>query len=582
MDNRQLLSKKIAYPLFALAGFLFVLICIAEHDLAESGNILWNFAYTSKLLIISIFAGGILGAAICFAVYFICAGGPAKFRKQSDHYEKTRKPEALNFEFSYRFGEKQVMLCSFVLSVLSWFPAYLAYYPGICAYDTPVQLGQVMDGYMIDHHPIAHTLLLKLAIYIGQALWESVNAGMGLYTFFQLAFLAFGFAYAVGTIRKYNNSFVCLCIVQFCVMFYPFNAYMSVSTTKDTVFTGFFLIMMSAFMRLLLEGRDTFGIKCTDVVFFISMMGSILFRNNCKYAIMVLLPFMLITAVVSCKRKKNGRLFIRLFLNVVLSFIVGSIALTAIFNLTDAQQGDRREMLSMPIQQFARCMLYHGGVGMLPEDDGTMDEESKGLINDFLLDEGYREYEPGFADPVKRHTNTYVARYRSGDFIGTYLKLLGNYPGDFINAALALDAGYLYPGDESHAYVNEEEGHRGRGYIQTYWSESDLTPRGLTKDSKFEGLHKLMEDWADRNAYLDILLLKYIFVPGTFLWLFVLLSGILLIKKKYRLLLPIMMAFGYYATLLLGPTVQLRYIFPLMAVLPFMALLSFVKGKDFL
>lgn len=573
MGERQLLSKKIAYPIFALAGFMFIFICKAEHDLAAGGNILWDFAYTSKLLMISVLFGGILGTAICYAVYLICSGRLIKL--------KTKNFGTLNDRLSCLPGEKRVILFSFILSLLAWLPAYLAYYPGICAYDTPVQLGQVMDGYMIDHHPIAHTLLLKLAINIGQNIWGSVNAGMGIYTFFQMAFLAFGFAYAISTLKRFNVSFIWLCIVQLCVMFYPFNVYMSVSTTKDTVFTGFFLMMMSSFMRLLIEGRDAFGIKWTDLILFISSVGAILFRNNCRYAIIVLLPFMLCTTAVSLKRKENSKLFARLSLNIVLSFIVGSIVLTALFNLTDAEQGDRREMLSMPIQQFARCMLYHGGVGMLPEDDGTMDEESGSLINDFLLDEGYREYEPGFADPVKSHTNTYVARYRSGEFIGTYLKLLGNYPGDFINAALALDAGYLYPGDESHAYVNEEEGHRGRGYIQTYWFENDLTPRGLTKDSKLESLHELMEDWADRNAYLDIPLLKYIFVPGTFLWLFVLLAGTLLIRKKYRLLLPIMMVFGYYATLLLGPTVQLRYIFPLMAVLPFMALLSLVKGNDF-
>ncbi len=124
------------------------------------------------------------------------------------------------------------------------------------------------------------------------------------------------------------------------------------------------------------------------------------------------------------------------------------------------------------------------------------------------------------------------------------------------------------------------EGQSGRGYIQTYWSEADLTPRGLTKASKLEGLHELLEAWADGNAYLDIPVLKYIFVPGTFLWLYVLLAGILLINRKYRLLLPVMLVFGYYATLLLGPTVQLRYIFPLMAALPFIALLSLMKGKN--
>ena len=77
-------------------------------------------------------------------------------------------------------------------------------------------------------------------------------------------------------------------------------------------------------------------------------------------------------------------------------------------------------------------MIYHGGVSVLAEDDNTMDAADKALINDFILDEAYRDYDPGIADPVKRHTNTYVARYRSGEFIRVYLHLLTQYPGDMI------------------------------------------------------------------------------------------------------------------------------------------------------
>ena len=142
-------------------------------------------------------------------------------------------------------------------------------------------------------------------------------------------------------------------------------------------------------------------------------------------------------------------------------------------------------MLSMPIQQLARCMLFHGGVGELEQDDGTMDEASKALINDFLLDEGYRFYRPEISDPVKNHTNTYVVRYRSAEFVGTYLRLLGMYPGDLINAAYAVNAGYFYLGDVTHAVVNQNGRDRGLGYVQTRWVEDELNPRGIYKDSKW-------------------------------------------------------------------------------------------------
>jgi len=37
-------------------------------------------------------------------------------------------------------------------------------------------------------------------------------------------------------------------------------------------------------------------------------------------------------------------------------------------------------------------------------------------------------------------------------------------------------------------------------------------------------------------------------------------------------LLPFTWILGYFGTLILGPTVQLRYLYPLMVVLPFMLL----------
>ena len=112
------------------------------------------------------------------------------------------------------------------------------------------------------------------------------------------------------------------------------------------------------------------------------------------------------------------------------AFLLGNLILSALFWATKAQQGDKREMLSMPIQQLARCMLYHGGAGALSEDDNTMGEGDKALINDFLLDQGYLSYNPSISDPVKSHTNTYVVRYRTLEFAQTYFRLLVQYPGD--------------------------------------------------------------------------------------------------------------------------------------------------------
>lgn len=301
-------------------------------------------------------------------------------------------------------------------------------------------------------------------------------------------------------------------------------------------------------------------------MFFCSTVGMMLFRANGRYTFLVFLAFLALAALP--RRKGRGR-FLGMLLWAVAGFLAGNILLTALFHLTDAGPGDKREMLSMPIQQLARCMVYHGGAGALPEDDNTMDEADKALIRDFILDEGYKEYNPAISDPVKRHTNTYVVRYRLRDFVSAYLHLLAEYPGDFVNAALAVDAGYLYPGDVSHAYVNVAPETRGMGYVQTRWNEEVFANYGIYKDSKWEWLHEHMENWADKNGYLNIPALRYLFMPGIWIWLYLTLFGWLMLRRAFDRCLPMALILGYYITLLLGPTVQLRYIYPVMLAFPF-------------
>ncbi|MBQ4536049.1 MAG: hypothetical protein II994_00360 [Lachnospiraceae bacterium] len=563
MNQGGLLKKKIAYPLFVVIGFLLVFVWKAESDLAERGNILWTGSYTWGLLALSLVLGGVLGVLVCSLVYRLAGKKTAVC--------VTGKCAA----WVTALSDRKTFLLALAGILLSWLPTYLAYYPSICSYDTPIQLGQVFEGYYIDHHPIAHTLILRVFINLGRNVFGSAGTGMAFYGAFQMTLLAISFAFGIRMVhsRKLGVKWEILLLLY--SMFYPFHWYMAVSSTKDTVFSSFFVILMVALADLLWEGRNDFKIKSMDGVLFFSTIGMILFRNNGKYAMMVLLVLLI---PVLLKGNGSRKLWMRLGFNLLLAFVVGNLLLSGIFKATGAEQGDRREMLSLPIQQFSRCMIYHGGVGVLPEDDNTLDESSKQLINDFILNEGYRDYDPHISDPVKRAANTYAAKHQAKNFVTTYLKLLAEYPGDFINAGLAVNAGYLYPNDVSHAYINVEEGKQGRGYIQTYWLEEELNDRGIYKDSKWPGLYGMLEKWADENGYLKLPLLKYLFVPGTYFWAYLIFAAVLLVLKRYRMLLPLSLVLGYYITLFLGPTVQLRYLYPVMIVLPFMMVLS-KKGK---
>lgn len=563
---------------FVLLGFLFVFFQKAEGDLARHGNIIWDAGYWFRILLISLAAGTLLGCA---------AGEAARFaagRRKPQGVPGDSMGEPLCAGAEGGRSRKWVLpgwafALVFLLLVFSRMPAYLAYYPAICSYDMDVQTGQIVDQAYNDHHPIAHTLLIRAAMDAGKALFGEVNTGIAAYSFLQILFLAAAFAYGSFLLNRRRAHPIVQILVLLYGMFYPFHWYMCVTVIKDTVFSGFFLLQVLSLYGILEQNRDAWRPGGLDVLFFVSAVGVMLFRNNGKYAMLIFLFFCLLAV---WRDGAHRRLQGRIFANALLAFAVGNLCAGLLFQATKAGQGDRREMLSLPIQQFARCMLYHGGAGLLAEDDNAMPEEDKALIRDFLLSESYLEYRPDIADPVKRHTNTYVARYRSGDFLRTYLRLFAAYPGDYINAALAVNAGYLAVGDVSHAWINANGGEKGLGYVQTRWVEGVLRDRGIYKDSKWKSLYDALEAWADANEYLNLPILKYLFVPGVYLWLYLWLAAVLLSQKKHRMLLPLSLAFGYYATLFLGPAVQLRYLYPLMVALPFAAALAHNGnlGKD--
>lgn len=560
MKQSELLSKKIGYPLMGIIGFLFVFFWKTEKNLAEWGNILWTAQYTWTTLALSLVLGAAIGCAFAFLFYRIAARTPSQRSIWQKGSERIRA-----------LGNWQVFGISLGLIILCWLPAYLAYYPGICAYDAPVQTGQVVENFYFDHHPIAHTLLLGGAMNLGQNVLGNTNAGIAVYTACQMLFLACAMSYGMKLLHQYGVKVRWQLLVLLGCAVYPFNWYMGVSMTKDTVFSGFLLLQIAAMVAIMLENVQSLRIGSREILLFISTVGMILFRNNGKYAMLVLLVFLLL---MLWRGRKARKLWGRLLLTLSLAFLVGNMGLSVLFSATKAEQGDRREMLSMPIQQLARCMVYHGGAGVLPEDDNTMEAVDRALINDFILNEAYKEYDPHIADPVKRHTNTYVARYRAKEFVGTYFNLLTRYPGDFVNAVLEVNAGFLYPEDTSHASINETDAFRGMGYVQTRWEEETLNSRGIYKDTKWKWLFEKLEQWADDNAYLNMPVLKYLFVPGVFLWYYLLLLGFLMIKRRFRMCLPISLVAGYYLTMFLGPTVQLRYVYPVMIVLPFLVLLS--------
>lgn len=119
-----------------------------------------------------------------------------------------------------------------------------------------------------------------------------MNAGMALYTALQMLLLAGSMSYGVLVLHRRQVAAGWQLVMLLLGMFFPFHWYMSVSMTKDTVFSAFLLLQLISLTELLLEDRREWRPGVRDLLFFIGTVGMILFRNNGKYAMIVLLAFL--------------------------------------------------------------------------------------------------------------------------------------------------------------------------------------------------------------------------------------------------------------------------------------------------
>ncbi len=552
--------KRNGYIWFSVIGVLFYFFSLACRELEQAGNIVWDVKWTAGLLLKSMIFGVVTGIVLCgvlLKLEELVRGGTVK----TTWWNKGSSPG-------------KTCLISWCVLVVCWLPSWLAYYPAICSYDITIQMGQVAGGTYNTHHPLAHTLLFGAFWHLGKLL-GNVNLGVGLYSLLQMAALAAAMAAVSGMLAKWKAVRWQLILLTLYEAVFPINWYLGITATKDTLFSVFVLLSFFFFYAIL-KWEDDKGYKW-HIGYILINIGVILFRNNGLYALAVL--WVVLGAVVFFTRKHGLKVYNKLLLDITVALCLGFLLVTALAKITNAQEGDKREMLSMPIQQLARTMIYHGDVGVLPEDDKTMNEVDKALIRDLFMEDGYQYYRVDISDPVKKRTNTSVVRYRPVEFAKTYLNLFVKYPGDYINATLGTNAGFLYPGDKTHAVINVNGRDVGLGYIQTRWVDAELNPNGIIKDSKWSGLRVALETFADENAYLKIPVLRYLVAPGIYLWCYMLLAIWLMIHKRYKELIPLAFVLGYYLTLFLGPTVQLRYLYPLMIALPCLLVYTNIGDK---
>ena len=445
-----------------------------------------------------------------------------------------------------------IWLKSFLLILAAWFPVFLAYYPGLWNYDV-VQVLQVMDGVYNTHHPLLHTLFVG-SLYRFGVLRDDPNLGLLLHSVIQCTLMAAIFAWARVTVtdRESRRTLGLLTLLFFA--FYPVHPILALSTTKDVLFSGLFLfcvILMKRYLDQVRAGeKPGAGQIC---LLFAALVLMILFRNNALYAVVLCACVCLVLSV-----KKHVRPAAALFLCLgLLTAVACSALLTRALN---ASSGNIREMLPVPCQQQARI---YSELSLMEEEGVPLREEDREAMAQIAAFDIAWEYSAFSADPPKNKLNI-QSREELLRFLKLSARLAAEYPLITADSFLYLTKGYWYLGDISHSEIYGKGFNTGTGYLIT----AMYTGYGVTRESRFSALEHILNELFNGNRYQQFPILSLLFSPALWVWLQIFCLFVFFSRKRYDYAALSFFTLSYFLTVLLGPCVLVRYVYPLIVTAP--------------
>ena len=430
-----------------------------------------------------------------------------------------------------------------VILLCCWLPWFLYNFPGVMTPDSISQYSQAMGltGYS-DHHPFAHTLLIKLLLSMGMALFDNVYAAIACYTVFQMVLMALLLCYCICILYRYGaGRKLCLLFLIFyaCV---PYNGSFAVTMWKDVLFSGFLLLFALCLYRLLHLYAAGGRLKKQPGLLALLLLSGLLvclFRSNGLYVLLLTAPFLVIVLRREWKLLLPGLL------------AIAALALCIkgpVYDALGVAEPAFSESLSIPAQQIAR-VVYEGR---------TLTQEQIDLLNRTVDYDSIADYyQPELSDPVKaliQYGHPEYLEAHKGAYLQLWIQLGLRYPLDYWNAFVDQTRGYWYPG-EPGLTVNESI------------SPNDV---GLTGQSVLSGTPAWKVVEILNKLYTILPLYGLLYSIGAFTWAAVFWCVNCALNGRKRNFLLFVPFFALILTLCLATPVaaDLRYAYPLILSMP--------------
>ena len=502
--------------------------------------------------------------------------------------------------------------------LVCWSVVWLAYYPGVFAYDADTQLSQTISRVYSTHHPLLHTLWLGWCVKLVYDT-AGVNGAVALYAASQMFIMAVIFGWTVSEAVRRGAGKVRLVLYVAFIAVFPVHAILAVSVTKDVVFSGLTLVFAMlvarshnavSLMRDRLreaeivdedKGKTSIGRSLRDVggVYLpvkIAVCAAFmcLFRNNASYA----LAFMVLILLIRQIGKNRTNRYYGLIIAITAGIAAGCLAGLCLKTILHAESGSPREAMSIPIQQMARVRSLYGPEAYVGSEDASrnnsetnregfgnnsettntegfgnnsdanvngtgtgsdriLDSDTCAALDTLLSENGYWLYNEHLADPVKKEVNLKDPKL----FVITWLKLMPKYPGEYLDAWLLTTEGAWYIYDTS---VNEIYGTGGGyGYLSTD-TRNMIEGFQVEPAPVFPGLKEALEKLVTYNAFQGVPVVRLLFSPALYVWINSAYIYGAIVRRKQVCALSGLFLVAYFITVLLGPAILVRYMYPYM------------------
>ena len=450
---------------------------------------------------------------------------------------------------------KHPYLFSFIVLFIVYGIYLIIFYPGVINYDNANQIKEVLGMHtryldsivvindnitLTNFNPILHTLLLGNLFKVGVSI-GNVNFGLFLYTFLQMIIVIAVLSYSLKFLYKEGVKSKYLLWILLAYIIIPYFPLYAITCVKDTLFTMFVLLYIIKLYQFI-----KYDFKFKDyVLFMITILLVILFRNNGIYLILLSLPFTLII-------KKGIRKQIVLMCVLVIGFNYGY---GQVLSALEIPNTSIREMLSIPFQQTARYVKYH-------ESDVT--EEQKKVIDTILTyDTLGSRYNPILSDKVKNEYNKYATNEELMDYFKTWFEMFWNHPMTYVNATVSNVYGYFYPATY-------------RWYVYNTLNEK-LPEAGFDYHfiDSLEPMRGFIQGYSEVFKYVPIVQMSV--NCGFYTWSYLFLIVVLILQKKQRYIILFAPAFSLVLMNVAGPAnTYFRYVLPyavaLFTILPLILL----------